>query len=409
MTIIRTIRRWKAVGVLAAGGYGGMAIAPQLGSHISGVAHRAASATPIPPFPGAEHYNPVKVKSLTGGGNLYIYDVNGNIQEYPVPPKGFDPLTATASQLQEYGFPARPTDPTGLEQWRSIWSHYRSTPTPDVWSVPQGEGLGSSPPQNPITGIINIATNSTEFSQNWSGWEATPPNESPGGTADPNPFTLVEAVFTQPQTPNTPCAQAWESQWVGLGGDEFTAPGSGLIQDGTTIQPSAIPFVGPHAYTWYEYLLSNNKLVNGKPSHEILKGNVSVYPGNSIYASVSYNKTTKIASYLIFDITTGQKQSFHQKDAAPYYSGSTAELINERPLVNGSIPPLYNFNKAEWSLEFAQYKGDKHASPQPLNSFKNHKIIMTSSGLSGGKVLAEPATPLLPPTEMSINRYHACN
>jgi hypothetical protein len=32
-----------------------------------------------------------------------------------------------------------------------------------------------------------------------------------------------------------------------------------------------------------------------------------------------------------------------------------------------------------------------------------------SPGLSGGKVLAEPATPLLPPTEVSVNRYHACN
>jgi len=78
-------------------------------------------------------------------------------------------------------------------------------------------------------------------------------------------------------------------------------------------------------------------------------------------------------------------------------------------MVNGSFTPLYNFNKADWSGETAQYKSDKHASPQSLNSFKNHQIIMTSDGNSSGKVLAEPATPLRSLTETSINRYHACS
>ncbi|MHB8262196.1 MAG: G1 family glutamic endopeptidase [Acidimicrobiales bacterium] len=393
------IRRWKAIGTLAAGSYGGMAVASQPGGLASTAVHPDAYTTSAPPFPGAKHYNPTKVENLPGGGSLYTYDVNGSTQEYPVPPNGFDPLTATASQLQEYGFPPRPADPGGLAQWRSVWSHYRSTPTPDVWTVPQGDGLGSSPSQNPVANIIRTVTNGTEISENWSGWEATPPGESPGGTADPNPFTSVLAVFVQPPTPYTPCAQAWESEWVGLGGDYS---GAGLIQDGTTIQPSSIPGIGPSAYTWYEYLNGH-----GSGPSEITTGSVTVKPGDDIYAYVSYSKTTKKASYLILDEMTGQQQSHTQNNAAPYYSGTTAELINERPAnPSGQYSPLYNFHKADWTLEAAQYKNDKHASPQPLNLFKNHKIIMENSS---GKVLAEPATPLLSQTALSVNQYHACS
>lgn len=35
----------------------------------------------------------------------------------PTPPQGFNPLQATPAQLSQYGFPAKPTNPTALASW----------------------------------------------------------------------------------------------------------------------------------------------------------------------------------------------------------------------------------------------------------------------------------------------------
>lgn len=395
-----TIRRWKAIGALAAGSYGGMAVAPQSGTPVSAAVHPDTFAVSAPPFPGARHYNPKKVEPLPGGGSLYIYDVNGNTQEYPVPPKGFDPLTATATQLQEYGFPPRPTDPAGLAQWRSDWSHYRSTPTPDVWTVPEGEGLGSSP--TTLSNVIASFTNSPEYSLNWSGWEATPPNPVY------NPFDAVTATFRQPINYNTSCAQARESQWVGLGGSN---PGAGLLQAGTSIIPSSIPLVGPSDHAWFMYLSAS-----GGGSGTVYVNNVTVRPGDTMAVTVQYSKTFKEAIFSVVNETTGSMQPAKiTTNAGKYYSGTTADWITERPTpYSGRMPPLYNFGSVSWSNTEAFYwkNSQQHAIEQPLGQYKNRPIIMTNNGMPppAGSVLAEPTTMSLSTTATGFtNKFHACS
>lgn len=47
--------------------------------------------------------------ALPGGGEAYAYDEgSGDVVTTIVPPSSFQPLTATAAQLAEYGFPPRP-------------------------------------------------------------------------------------------------------------------------------------------------------------------------------------------------------------------------------------------------------------------------------------------------------------
>src|ERR1700716_721635 len=48
---------------------------------------------------------------LAGGGSTYEYNMNGKIVRTYIPPAGFRPDSASDTQLAEYGFPPRPTDP----------------------------------------------------------------------------------------------------------------------------------------------------------------------------------------------------------------------------------------------------------------------------------------------------------
>ena len=80
---------------------------------------------------------------------------------YPVPPKGFDPLTAPAAKLKEYGFPPKPTTPGALALWTSL----------------VGKAAISPPP--PVLAVNNMAKSTyagqSKDSQNWSGYETFSP------------------------------------------------------------------------------------------------------------------------------------------------------------------------------------------------------------------------------------------
>ncbi len=67
---------------------------------------------------------------LPKGGTSYDYLVHGAKVQVLVPPKGFDPATATNAQLNEYGFPPRPTSPSALALWTTEMRSWKgATPT----------------------------------------------------------------------------------------------------------------------------------------------------------------------------------------------------------------------------------------------------------------------------------------
>ena len=49
-----------------------------------------------------------RVEELPDGGKIYVYVIDGVENSFPVPPEGFQPLTADDKQLEVYGFPPRP-------------------------------------------------------------------------------------------------------------------------------------------------------------------------------------------------------------------------------------------------------------------------------------------------------------
>lgn len=52
--------------------------------------------------------------SLAGGGTEAVFYDDGSETDQIDPPAGFDPTTATNSQLEEYGFPLPSTDQTSV-------------------------------------------------------------------------------------------------------------------------------------------------------------------------------------------------------------------------------------------------------------------------------------------------------
>lgn len=142
---------------------------------------------------------------LPGGGNSYQYTVEGMQVRYYVPPEGFNALTASNSQLDEYGFPERPssTDTTAYEDWSEKVSSWSGTPAaPSFLAETQSQSMTSS-------------------SSNWSGYMI---EEGAGA------FSHAEAWYDEPSIYASVCLATDESTWAGIGG---STPGSDLAQDGT--------------------------------------------------------------------------------------------------------------------------------------------------------------------------------
>lgn len=119
---------------------------------------------------------PSEVKSLPGGGEAYIYYIDGVKNTFFVPPKGFNPLKATDAQLAEYGFQPRPIDEKLLAEWEDVMSHYKSTPIPTSIHVKKKDNsekdiktdISIVSASSISNSILGASTTSTVKSKNWS-------------------------------------------------------------------------------------------------------------------------------------------------------------------------------------------------------------------------------------------------
>jgi hypothetical protein len=118
---------------------------------------------------------PVAAGKTDDGGYVFEYNIDGIVNDVTVPPANFTPDTATADQLQEYGFPARPSDSAGLSRWRSRYATgFHGMPLPklcqtDRTNAPAQAVQASSMPagdsSEPIAGVSST--------YNWAGYDGT--------------------------------------------------------------------------------------------------------------------------------------------------------------------------------------------------------------------------------------------
>ena len=200
-----------------------------------------------------------------------------------------------------------------------------------------------------ITRTHNLSN--AEYSLNWSGYAVT----GSKGSA-----TFVSANWVIPTIQGT-CTSTnqYSSFWVGIDGySSSTVEQTGTdsdCQNGQSIY-----------YAWYEFYPQPSFLISG----------MTISPGDSMYASVTYLGHT--FTLFIQDLTTGISFT---KSGVVHATETSAEWIAEAPSSSGGILPLADFGK----VMFANGQATVNGTTAYINDFPSasvHQIDMvTNSGV----------------------------
>lgn len=236
-------------------------------------------------------------------------------------PAGFRPETASDAQLQCYGFPPRPADPTALANWTTAMRAFKEMVGPPVW-------VAEAAPQSIAPdGVVGTQSNV------WAGYAAqTTHNPSISS------FFKVSADWTVPNVNGTKAPEGLLA-WVGLGGMNSPAY---LVQAGTVSQVAS-----PQYQAWWEDYNSNenNPIIETCPGQYC----VNFRPGDTAYAYV-YDLGNHTAFLYWEDVTTGQGMN-DMNASTPYVDDSSAEAVTEWDY---SLPAT-TYYSYWWSFKAVQF------------------------------------------------------
>ena len=276
------------------------------------------------------------VGSLTGGGKSYTYPVSGTTITYDVPPPGFNPLKASDAQLQEYNLPTR-------RQFGPLWArlmrsaHHFLTPPPFLVALPN---------------VRAALTN-----DHWSGYMATGHN-----------YTSAFADYTEPHIYPASCHSSSLVEWAGLGGWNT----GDLAQDGTAI---SAPGAGNHQ-SWIEVL---------PLEPHIMPQPLYATRGDQFNATTTWHTNPERYSFYMVNVHTGD--AIDPVVRTHYHDPSTAEVITERPLVNGNPTNLSNYHK--FFVGLGSVTWGAHGAG---GMFQVHRSAINMVD-SSGRTMSHPETP----------------
>lgn len=294
---------------------------------------------------GYATFSRLSTAALTDGGSTVQYNVHGAIVRTFVPPAGFRPETASDAQLDEYGFPPRPTDSTSLAAWQAEMSRWQ----------------GSAPPP-PFLAEANVSAD-TEYSPNWAGYviESLP--------QDITIFNHAEGWYVEPSLGSSRCSSNSVVTWAGLGGWNTSG---GLAQNGSGIN---VPGLGAHQ-AWWEIV----------PGYNIVPANFHAHAGYLFDASTRSLGTGY--RFWFFDYYTNTSDAFDVSSTVS--NTNSAEVIVERPKIGNSFSNLSNFGTL--TVSESQANGNNFDSYSPNNNSLGwrHGIHMVSN--TTGDDLADPSS-----------------
>jgi hypothetical protein len=319
-----------AVGLLALG------IAPPALAVQSSFAVRTSSGAVLPPPAGSELPNCQEVDpqsralgatddpsitKIEGGGKKYTYALPDGLGEYMTvsePPEGFDPLTASGKELQTWGFPPRPTNAAGIEQWKELVGPYREA------EYHEGCRQTSEEQDHKYLGET--------YNGIWSGYEDVAPNNQ-------SKWHGVFGRYYQAVNHGSCKPNANVASWVGLGGDPNYPGGNRFMQAGTETEANGFVFGWIEWWTGAEEIHFSYEPIrssNGQP--------FVVEEGNYILMSLYYNYEQETYYVYITNDHTGQTELIQGKIGHQFYDGDTAEWIDEA----AGSQPLLNFHEINW-------------------------------------------------------------
>lgn len=314
----------------------------------------------------ATFVSPSTIHTNSDGGKLYTYDIDGTKDYAPVAPDGFNPLTATNAELEEYGFPLRPTDSQELANWENVFSHYKRTVLPgqlEVTTAKTDTNIVAHPNTNSVTSNATYPINTS----NYAGYCA----DSISGQ---NLWVAVEGEFTEPvydanrvNMNGSDCAS-----WVGLGNN------GRLIQAGTDLIDNIYGSLSTRA--WYEILPDNYHLAK-----DIHNNYLAINQGNQIYVYASCETANNRAYFYILNETTGDYSPHYENcNISTQYDGSEAEWVNEK---SSESTYLLDCDDVIWK-NCRSYSADQqwfnlgHINPHQFIMYsQNGSVIMAPTGL----------------------------
>lgn len=340
----------------------------------------------------APESTPDEVKSLPGGGTLYIYDgAEGEKYEFPEEPSGFNPLTATNEELAEYGYPPRPSNKAFREDWESVMKRVGDSAPPGGCISAAQETVDEPPTAPPIL----------TRSPNQSGYLSR---------ANTDRWVGAHAIFHQPGVKNQKpqCkGRATLSSWVGLGGGE-----EGFFQAGTQVGPEeeVFPFMEKFFAHQKAYVKAEH------PFHPKFK----VSPSDEIFAQVEWKAASEKAYMFVANLDTHKHKALYSaKGRTDLYNGEQAEFIgaerNSLPGPGGSqteFKPteLLNYGRVKMNetvLELAEGGQETPAETSQKFEINLHKLIMQNVDGSGN--VMSLTSELGAGGKSFTNSWHACH
>jgi hypothetical protein len=259
----------------------------------------------------------------------------------PAPLPGFNPLTASDSELKVLGFPPKP-DVNANPRAYAHWSKMVSASKTRIAPVVQQTNIYHAPPRNLRPATQGKPDNSPPLenstlvsSTNWSGFADYQPNA---------PFLAVNSyVFAQWVVPIAQqafgtCSGGWEysSQWVGFDG----VGSSDVLQAGSEADAYCNGSTNATFYAlWYEWY----------PNPEMRISNFTISPGDVVGVEVWNAGGGAGGAYWINYTTQVSTSIGFYPPQGTVFAGTSIEWIVEAPTINGSTAALVNYTAIPWN------------------------------------------------------------
>lgn len=258
---------------------------------------------------------------------------------YEVPPSGFNPLAASDFELEQWGFPPRPSvsNVTAYARWKRLVSVKRVTPQLTFTNIYQGPARNVK---------FSPTSNTSATSNNWSGYVLDGANgtfkvNETQVSADWNIPSVAQAVGT--------CNSTWDysSQWVGFDG----WGSSDVLQAGNEADATCSSTLYSFWYEWY-------------PNTETRVSSPVAQPGDWVTVQVWYTTTSPNGHAYWADYRTGASASVgFNAPSGTTFEGNSAEWVMERPTVSGSLADLANYGGMQILAPFARIGATTYYSP----------------------------------------------
>jgi hypothetical protein len=305
-------------------------------------ANTPLTAYEAPTPPGAT------VEELPDGGKVYIEHHGELTIKTPIPPKGFDPKTATDAELSRYYFPPKPTDPVELEAWNRTFGNLKAPAPPGRCERPvhnQPRESSANPLSTSGEGLTPSRGNENFL---WGGYSAIAPEH-------PHHFGAVTGEYNQPSGHASECSNDYVASWTGLGGYYKEEP---FLQSGTEIGPyneysAWWEYYGQHEYEEYagefEFPVRSGDRIQDYASHR-----PGVGPANTLQGMASGTSPS------IAGLSNGQFEiAFQANNGNLYiYNSSSGPASTGQGMAAGTSPSITALSNGQFEIAFQANNGN---------------------------------------------------